>query len=55
MAVWKDLTKGVKNIAPAKMRWPIIQAVMRSGLNLSTAMRKEAMLRGGRGVKSRLS
>ena len=51
----KDLTNGARDIAAAKMRWLIVQAVRRSGLLAFTALMKEASIGGGRGVKPRFS
>ena len=50
-----DLTKGARDIAPAKIRWLTSQVVRRSGFILCTAARKEARIGGGRGVKVRFS
>lgn len=54
VAVRRDLTNGVSDIAAAKIKWLYIQAVSRSGLYLSMVVAKGARLGGGRGVKLRV-
>lgn len=46
-----EVTNGARAIEPAKMRWEIIHAVMRSGLYSLIFVTIGAMLGGGRGVK----
>ena len=55
VAIFKDRTKGAKDIAPANMRWLTIQAVNRSGLYCCRVVTKGAILLGGRGVNPRFS
>ena len=55
VAIFKDRTKGAKDIAPANIRWLAIQAVNRSGLYSCSVVTKGAILFGGRGVNPRFS
>lgn len=50
VAIFNDRTKGARLMAPAKMIWLIIQAVIRSGLYWCRLLTKGAILLGGRGV-----
>ena len=55
VAIFKDRTKGAKDIAPANIRWLTIQAVNRSGLYSCRVVIKGAILFGGLGVNPRFS
>lgn len=51
IAMWRDLTNGARDIAPAKIRWLTIHAVSNSGLYLFRVVTMDAIRGGGRGVK----